>query len=147
MITGDSGEYHFIVWAGGNYVVEPFHDDDPAVTQGVSTADIVFIRRHILGTEDLSSPYKIIAADANGSASISTLDIVITRSVILGSTAAFSNGRIWEFVRSDQIFPDPLSPFPFESTRTYTSLLADQYGQNFIAVKLGDVNNNWTPAP
>jgi hypothetical protein len=38
--------------------------------------DLVLISKHILGLEPLNSPYKMIAADANKSNSITTFDIV-----------------------------------------------------------------------
>ncbi|MBK9335867.1 MAG: hypothetical protein IPM98_04525 [Lewinellaceae bacterium] len=66
----------------GNYTVTPMKDNDPL--NGVSTFDLVLINKHILGLEPLSTPFKMIAADANNSRSITTFDIVELRKLILG---------------------------------------------------------------
>jgi len=64
------------------------------------------------------------------------------RSVILGNTQSFPNGRLWEFVKSDYVF-DNQNIFSFEKSRTYSNLLQNQANQDFIGIKLGDVNENW----
>ncbi len=144
-VTGANGLYNFEVIAGGSYIITPSKTNDSLVTNGISTADILLIRRHVLVTDTLDSPYKIIAADGFASGTVLTSDILITRSVILGNATTFTSGRLWEFINSNQVFGNPLNPFPFEKTRTYSNLLSDQTNQNFIGVKLGDVNNDWNP--
>ena len=52
--------------------------------EGLTTYDLVCIKKHILGIEPLSNGYDIIAADANRSSSITTFDIVEFRKLILG---------------------------------------------------------------
>jgi hypothetical protein len=56
------------------FTIAPEKDDNPL--NGVTTYDLVLISKHILGLEPLDSPYKMIAADANKSGSITTFDIV-----------------------------------------------------------------------
>jgi len=51
---------------------------------------------------------------------------------------------MWEFVSSDQVFTGPpYNPFPFIKIRTYSNFTSNQINQNFIGVKLGDVNDTW----
>src|SRR5690606_16217771 len=68
-----SGDFTFNgLPAGGDYTVAPMLDENPG--NGVTTYDLVLISRHILGIQTLNSPYKVIAADANKSNSVTTLD-------------------------------------------------------------------------
>jgi hypothetical protein len=47
---------------------------DEDAGNGVSTYDLVLISLHILQVDQLDSPYKVIAADANNSQSVTTLE-------------------------------------------------------------------------
>jgi len=89
-MTDSDGSYLFEdLMPGNNYTVTPEKDINP--TNGVTTYDLVLISQHILGVADLASPYKIIAADANQSGSVTTLDLVELRSLILQVYTEFPN--------------------------------------------------------
>ncbi len=126
----------------GDYVVTPLKDNDHL--NGVSTFDLVLINKHILGLEPLNSPYKMIAADANNSRSITTFDIVELRKLILGIYTELPNNTSWRFVDKDFAFPDPQNPFKtlFPETKELKGLTASSLANNFVAVKVGDVNGN-----
>jgi hypothetical protein len=140
--TTATGYYDFSLSTGGSYVVSPAKDNDIITNNGISTLDIVLMQRHILGVEPLSSPYSRIAADVNRSSGISTFDIVLTRSLILQTATEFPGGDLWAFVNSDYVFPDQLNPWSYEFTRSY-SAATDAEDQDFVGVKLGDVNDSW----
>ena len=111
---------------------------------GVTTADLIGISRHILGIQPLGSPYKLIAADANRSGSITTFDIVTVRSLILGITDEFPNNTSWRFLPADFVFPNPANPFMGNMPAiTYTTPVLDPI--EFIGIKVGDVNNTADP--
>jgi type 1 glutamine amidotransferase len=141
--TGIDGSYAFDIIKGGSYTVAPSKSNDLNITNGISAADIALIRAHILGNQKLSTPYKIIAADVNGSGTVSSADILQIHKLILGISPTFPGGRLWEFVRSDYVFSNPDVPFPADSSRTYSNISSNQAGQNFIGIKLGDVNDSW----
>lgn len=152
-VTATDGLYSFRVKQGGNYLVTPSKANDVTTNNGVTTFDISLIRRHILGSPFLSSPYKVIAADANGLGYVSTADIPLIRAVALNGTLKFPpfNSRLWEFVSSEQVFPapmpgEPYNPFPFTRARSYNNITQPYGNQNFIGVKVGDVSGNWDPA-
>jgi hypothetical protein len=65
--------------------------------------------------------------------------------VILAIAQSFPNGRLWAFVPSNHVFTDSVSPFPYPNHRTYPNLTSDQTNQDFIGMKLGDVNNSYNP--
>jgi hypothetical protein len=124
------------------YTVTPWKDDLHA--NGVSTYDLVLISKHILGLEPLSSPYKMIAADANKSNSITTFDIVELRKLILGVYDELPNMPSWRFVDSDYQFADSTNPFamPFPESKSELDVQGAMTDNNFVAVKIGDVNGS-----
>jgi len=142
--TENTGLYSFKVPKGGTYTVTPSKRNDIQTNNGNTTFDIVQIRRHILSSLLLDSPYKIIAADVNGTNTVTTTDIVFIRSVILQINQSFPNGRLWSFVPADYVFADPMNPFPFPGSKTLGNVTSS-LTQHFIAMKLGDVNNSWDP--
>ena len=120
-----------------------------APANGVTTLDILNIRRHVIGLAPLTSPYAILAADVNGSSTVSTLDITLIRRLILGISSELPAGR-WKFVPSNHVFPSPSNPWAFPVGRPFEPGSTPLTGQDFIAVRLGDVNGSWvasTPPP
>lgn len=127
---------------GGDYTVTPSKNDEPL--NGVSTFDLVKISRHILNIAALDSPYKMIAADANNSQTITTLDLVELRKLILYISDDFNNNSAWRFVDATYEFPNPNNPWAenFPEVIDYNNLVEDEISANFIAVKIGDINGN-----
>ncbi|MBK6929473.1 MAG: HYR domain-containing protein [Saprospirales bacterium] len=141
--SNTSGQYLFTgVPFLGDYTVTPTKDNDPL--NGVSTFDLVLINKHILGLEPLNSPYKMIAADANNSRSITTFDIVELRKLILGIYTELPNNTSWRFVDADYQFPNLQNPFQtlFPETKQMADMQSSQLNQDFVSVKVGDVNLN-----
>jgi hypothetical protein len=142
-MSDNNGQYNL---AGvpflGNYTVTPGKDNDPL--NGVSTFDLVLINKHILGLEPLSTPYKMIAADANNSRSITTFDIVELRKLILGIYTELPNNTSWRFVDKSYTFPNASNPFSaiFPETKQIADMQADKLNEHFTSVKVGDVNGN-----
>jgi len=141
-VTSANGYYDFTLNNGGTYVVNPVKNNDVVTNNGISTMDIVLMQRHILNVQSLPTAYSRIAADVNRSSGITTLDIVLARSVILQTATAFPNGDMWTFVNSNYVFPDVQAPWSYEMSRSY-SAAAEAEDQDFIGIKLGDVNNSW----
>jgi len=128
------------------YTLSPYRNDAPL--NGVSTWDLVLISKHILNLEPLNSPYKLIAADANKSNSVTTFDIVTIRRIILGIDTAFTSNTSWRFVPTDFQFPNLANPFqtPFPETLDVQLQTLPLGGLDFTAIKVGDVNNSATPS-
>ena len=139
-ITDENGYYAFEnVPTNTNYTVKSEMEDDPL--NGVSTLDLVLIQRHILGLSYLNSPYKIIAADADNSGNVSAIDLLTIRKLILGITEEFPNGQqAWRFPDEGQTFLDPEFPFPYSEEIEIFNMAGDMLEQDFVAVKIGDVN-------
>lgn len=142
-MTNNNGDFNFNTLIEGNdYSVTPEKLEDPR--NGVSTLDLVIIQRHILGMTPITSPYKLIAADANNSGNVSTLDLVDIRRLILFIDLEFGNNTSWRFVDSNYEFQNPTNPFsePFPEVYSINNLSGDMMDINFIGVKIGDVNDN-----
>lgn len=123
-----------------NYNIHAEKED--AYGNGVSTADLILIYNHINGEEYLNSPYKIIAADATNDKSISISDITEIKKIILQSEYAFADNQSWRFVDEQQIFFDEQIPWPFTEINQIVDLHTDMMQENFIGIKIGDVNGD-----
>jgi len=144
MVTSTDGQYHFDVTQGTTNMVTPSKNNDVINYNGISSFDIVLMQRHIGFAQLLSSPYKIIAADVNSSGIVNSVDVAITKSLILQNITSFPGNKLWAFVNSSFIFTNPMNPFPYENSRFYSNINAAT-DQDFIGVKLGDLNNSWDP--
>ncbi|HKK74362.1 MAG TPA: HYR domain-containing protein [Saprospiraceae bacterium] len=141
-MTDANGEFGFEeLEEGYDYSVIP--GKNVAHRNGVSTFDLVLIQKHILGTARLNSPYKIIAADANSSKSVTTLDLIQVRKLILNLQTEFPDNTSWRFIDADYNFPDPLNPWlrAFPEVKNINNLERSDYA-NFVGVKIGDVNTS-----
>lgn len=109
----------------------------------LSTFDLILLQRHILGIAPLTSPYQIIAGDANGSKKINVSDLVAIRKVILGITNNFGNDLpAWRFIDADQTFTDIKNPWNFKELIELDTLSHNNNIANFVAVKIGDINGS-----
>jgi hypothetical protein len=137
-----NGTYEFLqLQTGYDYTVTPVKDNN--YLNGVSTFDLVLISKHILGVQPLGSPYKMIAADVNSSKSITTLDLIQLRKLILSVDTEFANNTSWRFVDASFTFPNPANPWAtdFPEVKNINDLtLTPVANVNFVAVKVGDVS-------
>jgi len=155
-LTGDVNAT-YVTDATGNWVFEevPYgsafmvqFEKDQGATNGVTTFDMVLMRKHILTLEPFDSPYKRLAADCNGNESITTADMVRMQKVILLLESGFTNYSSWRFVPAAYTFADPSDPWSgtipslINFTNYQQSVAA---GLDFIAVKIGDVNVSNNP--
>jgi hypothetical protein len=142
VVTGSNGVYSFNM-GYGVYDVTP--EKDINYLNGVTTYDLVLISKHILGLELLDSPYKVIAADANNSQAISTLDIVKLRALILYLDDELTNNTSWRFVDANHVFANVVNPWS-TTIPEYVALNGTTFDPvNFTAVKVGDVNGSAIP--
>lgn len=145
--SDQNGGFHFnnALPVSSSYTLMPQKDHDPL--NGVNTYDLVLISRHILGLEPLNSPYKLIAADANKSGTVTTFDIVELRKLILGSYQELPTNASWRFVDENFTFANVDNPFEqtFPESKSYSTAMSNMMEENFVAVKVGDVDNSNIP--
>ncbi|MCZ2102520.1 MAG: T9SS type A sorting domain-containing protein [Chitinophagales bacterium] len=139
-MTNQDGQYQFDnLTMFNDYQIAPHKDENPL--DGISTMDIVLIQRHILGIELLNSPYKVIAADVNGSNTVTASDLSELRKLILGVKNSFVNNTpSWRFADASYPFDDPTNPWYFKDNVLYENVALNMNTSDFIAIKTGDVN-------
>ena len=146
VMTAESGSYQFpSMPLGGSYEVLPYKNDNPL--DGVTTYDIVLIQRHILGTQFFQSPYQWIAADIDNNGVVDVRDVSALRRLILGTHDDFQNNTSWRFVDAEYPFSgfNPLDE-NFNESYMIPDFNANMTGLDFIAVKIGDINNTVNPS-
>lgn len=117
--------------SNSNVRILPDKEFDGIYLNGVTTNDLVLISKHINGLQLLPTPYMMIAADANGSGSITATDVSIIRKLILGITAG-PNSSIalpagnWRFI-SRQWVNDPGFGQQFSDGNPFDATLVDPY--------------------
>lgn len=137
--TDVNGAYQFTnVAGGGNYVVRASKTDGAA---GLSSADQIKIGRHIVGLEIFDSVYKNIAGDVNNTCSLSSADQIKIGRFIVGLDTSLPSGA-WKFYSSSASLTT-LNYLSTGLTRTYINLTSNMSSQNFVGIKMGDVNNSW----
>lgn len=143
--TNTSGQYSAEVPGCTESILQPYRNDDPV--NGVNAYDLILISRHILNIEPMDSPYKLIAADANRSGTVTSFDIVQLRKLILGSDTAFTQNTSWRFVPSDFDFDTPTNPFADSFPEQVTVSLEHQpvAAPGFTAIKIGDIDYSNIP--
>ena len=122
-----------------DYQLSGYKNDD--VLNGVSTLDLVVIQRHILGSKKLDSPYKLIAADINDDAVITAIDLIELRKLILGVYDEFPKNNSWKMVDESSII-DEANPYSASESRLIPYLNNNMMQENFVGVKIGDVNGS-----
>ena len=135
---------------GADYSISLRSGRDVDAINGVSTLDLLLISKHILGVEPFTNLYQALAADVNLSNSVTTLDIVEIRKVILGIRDSFPVAPSWRLMRPLNTPGNMNQPLTVvvDSFALAVAALADDptfTGFNFVALKMGDINNNNTP--
>ncbi|MFT4533889.1 MAG: hypothetical protein ACJA1A_000067 [Saprospiraceae bacterium] len=139
-MTDDFGMYGFTVPNSNNYMVNAIKDVD--YLNGVSTLDLVKIQRHILGLENLDSPYKLIAADINADNKIKASDLSQLRKLILGVITDLPTNDSWRFVNASQNLEMDLDLADVNYEIELNNVSVDMMDNDMVGVKIGDVTNN-----
>jgi alpha-tubulin suppressor-like RCC1 family protein len=142
-VTDDNGQYVIPAVSPGYYKLSPSKNDD---LLGVSQTDASDISRYIIHAHDLTCT-TLIAADVSLNRFISPQDVSdISIYAIPGLLKECINDicQAWTF---SSIRPSSCGDQVAQSTpyRQYIFLDGDQYSQDFIAFRLGDVTGNWQP--
>jgi hypothetical protein len=141
-MTDSNGEFAFTdIPMFTDYRVTGEKNDD--YLNGVSTLDIVLLQKHILGQESLQSPYAMIAADVNADRSITAIDLIALRKLILGIYEELPDNGSWKFVDASQGLTTS-NPWLYSESRDVLNLENDMLLEDFVGVKIGDLNNSVT---
>lgn len=142
VLTESSGAYTFFnLNAATNYTVKP-SKEETNLMNGVNMFDVVVLHKHILGIAPFSSPYQKVAADVNGSGTITSMDVVKMRRMILRVDLDFGDLDAWRFIDANfDMDNGNLAQIPeFPEERLLDALVAGSSSIDFKGIKLGDVN-------
>jgi hypothetical protein len=118
-----------------------------AATNGVNAQDLIRIQKHLLFIDQMTSPLAKLASDANGSGTISSLDIVALLKLLLGHTSNFPDQQSWITIPADTDFGPPTQHPPVIASYSIPlqDILDGTRQPDFIAIKKGDANGNANP--
>lgn len=139
-LSDESGRFDFDPLDGRiDYSLDLEIDD--FITNGLSTADLVRIRNHILGIQVFDSQVDVLAADVNNDEALSASDLVLLQNVIIGLQETFPTNDIWRFITAEELRTTTLLPWPSINVFEYSNL-STSIDEDIVAYKIGDVNNS-----
>lgn len=136
--TDDEGYYQFSDLSGDNYTIIPSRED--TTYSGVETNDCVAIRNHLAQIDTFNSPFQHFAGDVNTTGNVSIADVIKIRRH-LAELDTLSSGN-WNFV--DAGFPITFTNWASAPNSRSLNLVSDTTDQDFIGVRMGDVNTSWS---
>lgn len=141
-MSTEDGSYRFDAIVEGDYLIAPYKNDD--TNNGLSTLDAYILQRHLTGTEVITDPYQLIAADVDNSGTINIIDLLLIRNVVLGNLTEFPNNTSWRFFDASVSMDDLEDVLNTELAETIVleSLTNCQGDIDFIGVKIGDLNGS-----
>src|SRR6056297_2100188 len=141
--TDENGDFRFTGAQGQSYELTASKTD--GVLNGINTMDILMIQQHILGLNEITDPYTLIAANVNDDARITGGDLIDLRKVILGIEATFPSNESWRFVDAEQTLTTGIVPVDYSESIEILDIQSNDSDQDFVAVKIGDVDGSATP--
>ena len=112
---------------------------------GLNAYDVLLSALHQSGLPVLSTPYNIVAADADGNGVLNNNDLLSMIQVLLGATDTFQ-GDVWKFLPSGYAFVNPSQPLSAALPGYLDLCLSGPLvpgSADFTAVKTGDLNSSW----
>jgi len=143
------GTYRFTAPTQVDYNIEPSSDDESGSTI-FDVLDPVLFQQHLNGISSFTSPLTYLAADINSDGQLDTTDLDLLMQIVMGVLEDTAQVEIWRFVPADFVF-DSIPAFStsgsvFNHPRTVDiAPLTSDTVVNFVAVRVGDINNSYSP--
>lgn len=115
----------------GTYTITPTRNTGFVHDAAISSLDAAWIAQFVAESREFT-PLQILAADVSGDGTVSSFDAALAASMAIG---IFPNhpATLWMFVPGN---------------RTHSNITESIQGENYRAILLGDVTQNWVaPAP
>lgn len=149
-----SGAYSIPLIPGTTYTVSATRDGDDACSitdlPAPSVSDFTIVQKHILATDPFTDGWQFVAADANDSKTVSTIDLIKIRNVALGfDPNAFTNSFVCMPSANVSQITIPATPggtFSYDETESKI-IGTGNNGLSFSAIKVGDVDATCTGSP
>lgn len=144
-VTGLPGTYSFVVPTGSNSTITPSKNNPAGWPNGVTVADAFLTLQHAALTLPLTTPYKILAADANANGAVTAFDASLIHQLSIGFISNLPGNTSWRFVTAVPALPPNPFMSPLNTSFTQNPVVADVLNIDFIGIKSGDVNNSASP--
>ena len=155
-ITDETGAFGYTLTDTSEIILRAEKADRSKPSRSVDVSDIVAMRKHILVIERLASVSAMIAADATRMIPSMWPTLWPCRKVILARSDSFSvdgdgNAQpVWRILdaevvnnaTTENVFGGILDG---ADEIVYNDLSSDITDANFVAIKLGDANQDWSP--
>lgn len=159
-VVVSTGSYSALTDGNGAYTIDnvPVNTNltvcatefNPVTTfaEQVSVCDVRRVGRHILGLEPLSTPFQLLAADANYSGTVTSFDLVKIRNMLMGlvdlEIVPPPPSIIWRYFNAVQLFTDPGNPFadPLLACYDMPDIQQSVVNADFKGVKTGDADGS-----
>ena len=117
---------------------------------GVTTFDLIYIGRHLLGIEPFTRAQQFLAADVDRSGVVSSLDMIDLRMMILSIHDNWQNSKNVIFVSTQDYYTmqsmidntGTVNPVFLKTVGTTDDCLSSAF-RNRQAIKTGDINGSW----
>ena len=140
-MSTDAGTYLFKDFEQGkNYNLNL--DRRETDMKGININDVIVLLKHLMGTEKITDPYLLIAADIDSNNKIEQADFDLLYALVAGSRSYVDLPKHWRFVRKPYLFSDPLNPFVNHfDEETYLSGIRTSYSNlNYTAIRVGELD-------
>ena len=134
--TNNFGFYQVGGTVGEDYALRASRDADPR--DGLSTLDLVILRRQLLGIAPFTTPFQRLAADLNRDGFVDLQDALLLQGIILGRRDYYPATSPWRFVPADW---DGTGAPP--AGIDLEAVAACGYNHDFVGLRLGDLNDSF----
>lgn len=148
-LSNDNGAYTIENVAINNNTTVCATGFNPITTYAdqITICDALQVSRHILGLEAYTSPFQMLASDVNGSGTITGLDIIKIRQMLMGFNDQGIEPALlftWQYYAAALNFPNPNIPFSGTVMACYDIPQIQQsvINADFIGVKTGDADGS-----
>lgn len=139
-VIGNDGQFRIKkIDEDQDYLVDAQRMDHPL--NGVSTKDVIYIIRHLMGKEVFDDPFQYLAGDVNGNNVISISDAVEIRKLILGRVSEFDHQPSWR-IGSFPNEPSVSNPWTFQDRVPVSMGTEDIIDLRLTGFKVGDVTDD-----
>ncbi len=128
-LSDANGDYGLSGFSSGAYTVTPSRpDEDMMAPNGIFSDDASLVAQHVVQLITLS-PTQLRAADVSGLGQVSSYDAALIAQWVVGIPNPANQAGKWQFT--------PASTTPD---------VREDSSQNYLALLMGDINGDWSPA-
>ncbi len=142
-LTGNSGGYTLQGFGSGPYTIRPTKSGGS--NTAITSNDAARVAQGVTNSVPFVSQNQRFAADVSGNGQVSSNDAALIARFAAGLGGSGNTGQ-WKFFVTGAPSPLPTPPQTYDDSRTYSSVVGDLAGEDYVGLLLGEVSGNWNPA-